>query len=1214
MTKINEVLMLDLNEDIKSVIDLENRSETEIQQEIESYIVTEGIAKHLYDFINEFTSNIKETGVWISGFYGSGKSYFGKMLGHILDNPLINGTGARDRFIPRLRGVSNESLIENSIRRLNAINSNVIFLDVAKQNTDNGLAFTLFTNFLKSLSFRADVYGYMEFDLLIDGKYDEFKSIVQRLENKDWEDLKQSNRQVARVMHKVFAEMGYSDDEYKETKEVYNNSIDNFSSNKFKEELEKYVKFNPDKTLVFIFDEASEAISQKKFNLLDLEGISESLSSISNKVWTIAIAQEKLDDVINNANVNKSMLTKVTDRFKTKLHLESTEVDIIIKSRLLQKTDLGKQLLEDYYKTNEGLISDATNLRASISTKTNNSEDFYAYYPFHKYQFDLLQKFLFSSNALVASQIAARGMIITTFDVLRKQLSNNNLYNFTTGSSICTEAQTAPPSSLVNKYDTAKKILKNINNPVDGELLLKTIHLLGDSDIVQPTAENITKCYISDISKYYDMKPSIDEALQLLKEEKILLYSNHNYKITSDIEGKLLDEMQNFTVELYSKKRSLINFLKDYKIFNSIATYNEGTENFKFSILSDQDDELTSQGKKELKVSVYSLFNMIEDRQEFIEKIKFNTQHQKELITIIPNNDDFAAIDKLLGNILRYTYMESNYSHERDQVKRKIIREFSIIREEQEKELRLKVMDAYFKSSIIYLFDENLVNENTFKGTISNIQKKLIKNVFTKRLKNQLSEALVPKIFSNRKEHLHKLFAGDEFLFFDKGGNFVGEHLKVVEEITSKIKVRANDGRSLESTLSGAPWGYSFGTVVSTLAVLFKAGRLSVKYNSKQYFSVDQKEVHEAFINTTKFKSASFKHISKALSSSDKNKAVDILLNLDIKDHINKPVDWNISDYDLAENIRLMADTFIGAIKSLQNTINNFDSLFSIVLKQQTILQGFTGTVTENNYYDKVMDLINNSDDFTLAIKKIIQTQKFIKVKYPKIKKYKLFIEDVEKELKKETINDDEIKNAHEEFNRLSNADMVKNYGRLNDQFTIVKDLYFKRIKIEALGMTDEYKKLNGKIEGAITDLKNNYPSAPNEKILKKLNELSNYCKLRIIQEPSIEYSITCDKCNFSLADMINYRAMVNGKENEYEILKSSFVSEDIKPVDKDDKNKNSQDVTISIQPKRPRKIKFQIDKKIMTVGEYKNVLTEQLGKLANSMPDDEIELEIEMS
>jgi hypothetical protein len=310
---INEILTLDLNEDIKNVIDLEDRAEEEIQQELESYIVTEGIGRHIYSFLNLFTSDIKETGVWLSGFYGSGKSYFGKMLGYIIANPVIIGTPARDRFIPRLKGVSDEALIENAIRKLDSVNSRVIFLDVAKQNTDKGLAFTLFTNLLKTLGFREDVYGYMEFDLLLDGEYDKFKDKVKELEGKDWDELKKSNKQVAKVMRSAYASMGYSQVDYDETKNVYEYAIDNFSASKFKSELERYLNYRHEETLVFIFDEASEAISQNKISLLDLEGISEALSSISSKskVWTIAIAQEKLDDVINNAKINKSMLTKV---------------------------------------------------------------------------------------------------------------------------------------------------------------------------------------------------------------------------------------------------------------------------------------------------------------------------------------------------------------------------------------------------------------------------------------------------------------------------------------------------------------------------------------------------------------------------------------------------------------------------------------------------------------------------------------------------------------------------------------------------------------------------------------------------------------------------------------------------------------------------------------------------------------------------------------
>lgn len=1207
MTKINEILALDLKEDIKNVIDLEDRSEAEIQQEFESYIVTEGIGRHLYNFTNQFTSNIKETGVWLSGFYGSGKSYFGKMLGYIIENPIINGTPARERFIPRLKGVTDESLIENSIRNLEAIISRVVFMDVAKQNTDKGLAFTLFVNLLKNLGFRDDIYGYMEFDLLIDGKLDEFKSKTKAIEGQDWDRLKVSNRQVAKVMRKVFTGMGYSEADYADTLQVYSSAIQGFSPSKFKDELVKYLNCRPEETLVFMFDEASEAISHKKITLLELEGISEALSSISNRVWTIAIAQEKLDDVINNANVNRSQLTKVTDRFKTKIHLESTEVDVIIRTRLLRKTEAGHQQLVAYHKKNEGLVSDATNLKSSFPTKTENAEEFATYYPFHKYQFDILQKFLFSSNALVATQIAARGMIITTFDVLRKQMREKEIYNFTPGYSICTEAQLAPPIGLVNKYDTAKKILNESSSSIDGEKLLKTIHLLDESGIVSPTVENITKSYIADISTYYDVKPVIDKALSLLLEAKVLLLINNNYKITSDLEGKLLEEMKDFDVELFSKKRSLIKYIKDYKLFNPVATITEGTDSFKFSVLSDQDDDLTGPGSKHLKLSVYSLFNISENRQDFIENIKLETQYQKDLITLVPDNKDFLLIDKLIGEISRYTYMEEKYSNEPDIAKRQIIRDFSIIREEKEKDLRAKIENAYRNSSLFYMFDEQRLNTDNFKGTISETQRKVIKNTYTKKLASGLSEGLVPKIFSSRKEGLSRLFSGDDFKFFDSHGNFIGDHLKIVEELNDKIKSRYVDGRTLETDLSGAPWGYSFGTIVSTLAVLLRAGRLSVKHNGEIWFSHEHDGIQDAFTNATKFKSASFKSITATLTAAQKNQAVQLLIDLEIESHTRRNVDWSTNDFDLADSIRHMAEHFIGALKALNDTVDKFESLFPNVADKKKTLLSFAGKITESNYIEKVEYLLTNSDQFSDAIQTILNAQRFIKKNFSKVSEFKRFIEEVASEIKKAGRTDNTIKVALEEFDRLYKQDMVKNFGNLQQQVQIIKDSYYKLIKNAAAGMSHEYQILSGKVDAALRTLKG-YPVELNVQNQKKLEELKRYCSDRIIKEPVLEYSISCKNCGYSLADILNYTALAPTKEHELLIVQSNFITEASKPEPDAD--------SVPDQPpasQKPRKVRFQITSKIMHVQEYKSLLTAQLTSLAAARPDEEIELDIEI-
>ena len=1210
MTKISEILTLDLQEDIKNVIDLEDRSELEIQQEIESYIVTAGIGRHLYSFTNQFTSNIKETGVWLSGFYGSGKSYFGKMLGYIIDNPMINGTSARDRFNLRLKGVADESLIENAINNLQSINSRVVFLDIAKQNTERGLAFTLFSNLLKSLGFRDDLYGYMEFDLYIDGKYDEFKEKAKELTGKEWDELKISSKEVAKTMRRTFIAMGYSEKEYEDTKDVFSANIQGFSASKFKTELERFFKFQPDETLVFVFDEASEAISQQKFTLLDLEGISESLSSISHRVWTIAIAQEKLDDVINNNNVSRSQLTKVTDRFKTKIHLESTEVDVIIRSRLLQKKDAYFDQLVDYYNKNEGLVADATNLKSSFPTKTTSAEEFATYYPLHRYQFDILQKFLFSSNALVATQIAARGMIITTFDVLRKQMRDKELFAFTTGHAICTEAQTAPPADLVNKYDTARKTLQNKNLDIDGEKLLKTIHLLSDSEVVSATVENITKSYITDLTTYYEIKPKIEESLSLLVEAKVLLLSNNNYKITSDLEKKLLDEMKDFDVEFFVKKRELINAIKNYKIFTPVAIYSDGSDSFKFSILSDNDDELASPGNKKLKIVAYSLFNLSGERQSFVEQIKMETQYDKHLLTLIPDNSDFARIDKLIGEISRYSYMEEKYANEADSNKRGIIRDFAIIREEKEKDLQVSIEKAYRNGSLIYMFDELLLNSDTFKGTINDTQRKLIKNIYTKRLATQLSESLVSKIFKNRKEDLHKLFSGKDFSFFDSHGNFTGDHLKIVEELNSKINARYMDGKSLEAELSGDPWGYSFGTIVATMAVLLRAGRLSVKYNGETWFSHEQKTVHEPFTNATKFKSASFKSVTRNLSATQKTQAVQLLMDLEIAEHTGRKVDWNTNDFELADATRFMAEHFITALTTLAGTVDHFYTLFPNETAQKSVLQNYSSKVTEGNYIEKVENLLTTEDIFKTAIQTILKAQKFIKKNFPQVTDFKRFISEVTAELGKADRTDSSIDDAREEFNRLFKQNMVKNFGQLRQQAQIVKDGYFKLIKNSAAGMTHAYQILDGKVAGVIKDLQQNYPADLNTLNMGKLEALKQYCADRIVAEPKLEFSVFCSECGYSLADILNYTALAPNKKNDLLLIQAGFIA--TPPPEPEPDTENEGDSPEPAPPKPPRKVKLQVPKGIITVQDYKTLLMAQLTALASASPDEDIELDIE--
>ena len=163
--KIKDILSIQLDNDIKNVIDLNLQSEDEVKEELDGFILTESLATHLSDFLDKFTSDMKETGVWLSGFYGSGKSYFAKMLGFLIENPSIQGTCFRERFSHKLVGLKNEDFIRNQIDSLAKSKYQVVLFDSAKVDNRQGIAHMAMSQFLLSLGLMANWSGFMEYHL-----------------------------------------------------------------------------------------------------------------------------------------------------------------------------------------------------------------------------------------------------------------------------------------------------------------------------------------------------------------------------------------------------------------------------------------------------------------------------------------------------------------------------------------------------------------------------------------------------------------------------------------------------------------------------------------------------------------------------------------------------------------------------------------------------------------------------------------------------------------------------------------------------------------------------------------------------------------------------------------------------------------------------------------------------------------------------------------
>ncbi len=1212
--KIKDLLALDLTEDIKDVIDLEDRSEAELQYEIETYIVTDKIASYLDGFVALYQSNIKETGVWLSGFYGSGKSYFGKMSGYILENRTVNGTQFRERFIQRLAGISKQSLLENAIRGLSAYDTKVVFLDIAKQNTTNGFAWTLFKNFLRALGFLDDVFGYMEYGLFLDGKYTQFLSDVERITGRDWRDIRKNPMQVPQIASKVLTDTIFTQDEYKETKEYLDKRITSYDAARFKEELSTYLDRHPHERIVFVIDEVSEAVGQKKIDLLELEGISEALSGIpQGKIWTIAIAQEKLEDVINNANLSVKELSKVIDRFKNRIHLSSEEVDTIIRKRLLFKNDLAVKQLEKFYSDNDGLIADSTSLNAKFSTKIDNSRDFVTYYPFHKYQFNLLQNFLFSVHQKAKTGGTERGMIIATHIIL-KAIKDSELFTFVTAHNLAEGGKKVVDGELERKYAQADKILKDAKSSIDGVQLLKTIYFLNESESVRATAESITKTYLAHLDSYYEVKSKVEDALAILCEANLLLEKSGIYKITSDLERKLIDEMKNISVDLPYKKRELVDRIKKLSFITTLSTHTFESTSYNFYLTSTQGDELKSSNNKYIKIQVASPYTVeLGNRDEYIEKVKIETQSLTDLATLIPDMDHFLEIDKCIEEIYRYDILEDRYKNDDDHKIRGIVKDFSITKSNKVTPLNRLIEKAYRTGVIIYHFEEHSLKEEDFVKIINQIQEKIISNTYTARLPFQLSEDTGIKVLKEQNPlKLKPYFSGREFSFFDSDGNFIGERLRAVEKVVAHISSIFVDGEELEKQISMPPCGYSYGTLITVLSVLMRAGRISVRYNGNTLYNYRDGDVINIFSKSREFrKAASFKAITSSLPLTQRQQIVEHLNELKARDVLGKEFSYSTNDIDLVTIIGEFADYYSRKVDDCKGKTPKFDLYFPLVQASLKVLKSYVIGVTDSNYKSKAEEFLKGYIQFKDARDLIQSTIDFTESKLTKVENYDRFITQIVRELEKlgGKYQANPIFKLHKEFGDKFNESVINNYHDLEKAYQKIKDEYHKLIENEHDLMNQSHQALKKDAEAVKAEIVQVSESLNREPIAG-LNDIINYAGKHTCGKLKIEYDTSCQSCHFSLNEIIESNQNISLRYSNIEKIKTQVKypppEEEVEEEEEDGKPQEQEGKKPQPRKPQPRKINLKSEKGEYTVFQYKQVLQERLDRI-NPLSDNDI-------
>ncbi|MDM8515146.1 BREX system P-loop protein BrxC [Desulfobacterales bacterium HSG16] len=429
MDKIKELFdpKKDIYRAIEKVITYDASQEHRLTAEISEYVVTESIEEQFEKLLSRMQIAMEEgseneVGVWVSGFYGSGKSSFTKYLGLALaERSTIGGIPFRQHLEDRLHKPQTKALLSTVAKRFPAA---IVFLDLASEMlagaTMEDISTVLFYKVLQFAGFSRNLkVASFERKAQKDGRYEEFKEIIQNDIGVQWSEVQNDplvvDSMIPEIAHRMYPEL------FKTPTSFSTETTDfiQFENERVMEMLDIIRDAGGKQHIVFIIDEVGQYIGTRQNLILNLDGLAKNLKQIGKgRVWIISTAQQTLTEDDPRTALNSPELYKLKDRFPIQIDLESNDIKEICYRRLLGKSPDGELFLSDIFEKNGQKLRHNTKLQdAKYYDFDFNKETFINLYPFLPAHFDILL-YLLGALAKSTGGIGLRSAIKVIQDIL----------------------------------------------------------------------------------------------------------------------------------------------------------------------------------------------------------------------------------------------------------------------------------------------------------------------------------------------------------------------------------------------------------------------------------------------------------------------------------------------------------------------------------------------------------------------------------------------------------------------------------------------------------------------------------------------------------------------------------------------------------------------------------------------------------------------------
>ena len=397
---IQDMFADDINRKINGVIKVDQAADDVIEQELNEYVITRELKKHFITFFNyygdAFDQPTADMGVWISGFFGSGKSHFLKMLSYLLENKEVKGIRSVERF--RKKFVDDPATFMLIDRATKGPTETILFnIDIEGfSNKDKTAVLRVFAKmFYSHLGFYGENLKVAMMERYIDqqGKTEEFRRIFEEKRGKPWLEMRRVFAFNGKFIIPTLMEVLDMSEE--DARSWFNDkTATEISIAQLVEDMKAYVDTKPANfRLLFMIDEVGQYVGTDTDMLLNLQSLTEKIGSeCEGKIWVICTGQEAIDEIIK---VRADEFSRIQARFKTRLSLSSSSVDEVIQKRILKKKPEVAKKLEEVYEQNDSVLrnlftfkTDIVDIKKGYAGPLEFTENF----PFVPYQFIIMQK------------------------------------------------------------------------------------------------------------------------------------------------------------------------------------------------------------------------------------------------------------------------------------------------------------------------------------------------------------------------------------------------------------------------------------------------------------------------------------------------------------------------------------------------------------------------------------------------------------------------------------------------------------------------------------------------------------------------------------------------------------------------------------------------------------------------------------------------------